>query len=51
VIGPIVDIASFLAMALACAPQVHPDTTRAIVAVERGFKPYAIGVVSGALER
>jgi type IV secretion system protein VirB1 len=46
-----VDTASFLALALACAPQVHPDTARAVVAVESGFNPLAIGVVGGALQR
>lgn len=45
------DIATFLAMAMACAPQVHPDTARAIVTVESSFNPYAIGVVGGALAR
>ena len=45
------DIAAFIALALACAPQVHPDTARAIVVVESAFNPYAIGVVGGALER
>ena len=39
----------FLALALACAPQVHPDTARAIASVESGFNPYAIGVVAGAM--
>ena len=48
---PIVDIAAFFALVLACAPQVHPDTARAIVAVESAFNPFAIGVVGGALER
>jgi type IV secretion system protein VirB1 len=46
-----VDIATFLGLALACAPQVHPDTAQAIVTVESGFNPLAIGVVGGALER
>lgn len=50
-IGTAVDIATFLALALACAPQVHPDTVRAIVTVESAFNPYAIGVVGGALVR
>ena len=45
------DIATFLALAMSCAPQIHPDTVRAIVAVESGFNPHAIGVVGGALER
>jgi type IV secretion system protein VirB1 len=46
-----VDTATFFALALACSPQVHPDTARAIVAVESTFNPYAIGVVDGVLER
>jgi type IV secretion system protein VirB1 len=46
-----VDAATFLALALACAPQVHPDTARAIARVESSFNPYAIGVVGGALHR
>jgi type IV secretion system protein VirB1 len=41
----------FLSLAAACAPQVHADTVRAIVAVESSFNPYAIGVVAGALHR
>lgn len=45
------DAAVFFALALACAPQVHPDTARAIASVESGFNPYAIGVVGGRLER
>ena len=45
------DATTFLALALACAPQVHLDTARAIVSVESSFNPYAIGVVGGALYR
>lgn len=45
------DAATFLALALACAPQVHPDTARAIASVESSFNPYAIGVVGGRLAR
>jgi type IV secretion system protein VirB1 len=45
------DAAIFLALAMACAPQVHPDTARAIVSVESAFNPYAIGVVGSALVR
>jgi type IV secretion system protein VirB1 len=45
------DAAIFLTLAMACAPQVHPDTARAVVSVESGFNPYAIGVVGGALIR
>lgn len=45
------DTATFLALALACAPQVHPITARAIASVESGFNPHAIGVVGGQLER
>ena len=45
------DTATFLALALACAPQVHPDTARAIARIESSFNPHAIGVVGGQLER
>lgn len=41
----------FLTLALACAPQVHADTARALVSVESAFNPWAIGVVGGALVR
>jgi type IV secretion system protein VirB1 len=51
VIEAVVDIGTFLALAVACSPQVHPDTARAIVAVESAFNRYAIGVVGGVLER
>jgi type IV secretion system protein VirB1 len=45
------DAAAFLALTLACAPQVHADTARALVSVESAFNPWAIGVVGGVLER
>jgi type IV secretion system protein VirB1 len=45
------DISAFLALALACAPQVHADTAHALVSVESAFNPWAIGVVGGALVR
>jgi type IV secretion system protein VirB1 len=45
------DTATFLSLALACSPQVHPDTARAIASVESSFNPYAIGVVGGELRR
>ncbi len=45
------DTSVFLALALACAPQVHADTARALVRVESAFNPWAIGVVGGALVR
>jgi type IV secretion system protein VirB1 len=45
------DASVFLALALACAPQVHPDTARALVSVESAFNPWAIGVVGGTLVR
>lgn len=45
------DAATFLALSLACAPQVHADTSRALVSVESAFNPWAIGVVGGSLER
>ena len=45
------DASAFLALALACAPQVHTNTARALVSVESAFNPWAIGVVGGALVR
>jgi type IV secretion system protein VirB1 len=45
------DASVFLSLALACAPQVHADTARALVSVESAFNPWAIGVVGGALVR
>lgn len=43
--------AAFLSLVLTCAPQVHADTARALVATESSFNRWAIGVVGGALER
>ncbi len=45
------DPSTFLALALACAPQVHTSTVQALVSVESAFNPWAIGVVGGALQR
>lgn len=45
------DAATFFALALSCAPQVHPGTAHALVAIESAFNPWAIGVVGGALVR
>jgi type IV secretion system protein VirB1 len=45
------DATLFLALATACAPQVATETAHALVAVESGFNPHAIGVVGGALLR
>jgi type IV secretion system protein VirB1 len=45
------DPASLTALLLACAPQVDAGTARALVAVESGANPHAIGVVGGVLER
>ena len=42
---------TFMALVVACAPLVHPDTARALVSVESGFNPHAIGVVDGVLDR
>jgi len=42
---------TFIALALACSPQVHPATAGALVSVESSFNPWAIGVVGGRLER
>ncbi|RMP06555.1 lytic transglycosylase domain-containing protein [Pseudomonas syringae group genomosp. 3] len=41
----------FLALAQQCAPTVAPQTMAALVQVESRFRPYAIGVVGGRLER
>lgn len=45
------DLSTFIALALACAPQVDLTTARALVSVESAFNPWAIGVVGGALLR
>lgn len=45
------DAATFLVLATACAPHVHPQTAHALVSVESGFNPHAIGVVGGTLMR
>jgi type IV secretion system protein VirB1 len=41
----------FEAMARRCAPNVHPNTMRAVVTIESSHNPYAIGVVGGYLSR
>ena len=45
------DASAFVALLLACAPQVHADTAHALVRVESAFNPWAIGVVGGSLVR
>jgi type IV secretion system protein VirB1 len=45
------DAPTLLALALRCAPLVDPATAQALVAVESGANPNAIGVVGGSLER
>ncbi|HEV6967928.1 lytic transglycosylase domain-containing protein [Roseateles sp.] len=45
------DASAFLALALKCAPAIHTQTARALVQVESGFNPWAIGVVGGRLLR
>lgn len=45
------DSVTFLALAAACAPLVHPATAGALVSVESAFNPHAVGVVDGSLER
>lgn len=42
---------TFLALALQCAPSIHPATLTPIVKTESSFNPYAIGVVGKALPR
>lgn len=45
------DASTLITLLLACAPQVHSDTAVALVRVESGLNPWAIGVVGGVLER
>lgn len=40
---------AFLALALQCAPSIHPATLTPIVKTESAFNPYAIGVVGRVL--
>jgi type IV secretion system protein VirB1 len=42
---------AFLALAMQCAPSVHPATLTPIVKTESSFNPWAIGVVGKALPR
>lgn len=42
-----ISASTFLALALQCAPTIHPDTTIDIGHTESGFEPLAIGVVNG----
>jgi type IV secretion system protein VirB1 len=44
----VIDLA---ALVLSCAPLVAQDTARALIQVESGGNPFAIGVVGGALMR
>jgi type IV secretion system protein VirB1 len=41
----------FFLLAQNCAPSIEPQMLAAIVSVESGFNPFAIGVVGGRLER
>ena len=45
------DAALLLPLLFACAPQVHAETASALVQVESGDNPWAIGVVGGLLDR
>jgi type IV secretion system protein VirB1 len=44
----VIDLAALM---LSCAPLVAPDTAQALIQVESGGHPFAIGVVGGALVR
>lgn len=46
-----ISTATFLALAMQCAPDVAPDTLSRIVKTESGFNPWAIGVVGKPLNR
>ncbi|OPY63612.1 MAG: Type IV secretion system protein virB1 [Syntrophorhabdaceae bacterium PtaU1.Bin034] len=50
-LSPGQDVTDFALLAQACAPEVHNQTLTALVSVESGFNPYAIGVVDGRLSR
>ena len=45
------DATTISALVMACAPAVHASTAQALITVESGFNPYAIGVVGGVLDR
>ncbi len=45
------DATTFSALVMACAPAVHTSTAQALITVESGFNPHAIGVVGGSLDR
>ena len=45
------DAPAFIALTVACAPQVDTTTALALVRVESDLNPWAIGVVGGALIR
>ena len=45
------DTATFIALAVACAPGVHANTALALARTESSLNPHAIGVVGGQLER
>lgn len=45
------DPTALLSLLVACAPLLHADTARALIRVESGFNPWAIGVVGGTLMR
>jgi len=50
-LGTELDMTSFYAIAEKCAPSIHKDTVSALVRVESGYNPYAVGVVGGRLSR
>lgn len=45
------DPSALLSLAALCAPLVAPSTAYALMRVESGFNPYAIGVVGTSLQR
>jgi type IV secretion system protein VirB1 len=42
---------AFETLAAECAPDVHPTTLKGLISTESAWNPYAIGVVSGHLDR
>ncbi|WP_434598651.1 lytic transglycosylase domain-containing protein (plasmid) [Pseudomonas sp. R4-76] len=47
----LITASAFMALALQCAPGVHPQTITTIVKTESGFNPWAIGVVGKTLPK
>lgn len=49
--APATHVAQFEEIVAKCAPDIHPQTFKAVVTTESTFNPFAIGVVDGKLKR